>query len=120
MHRRLVFAGLASEWTRIEQISHAQVKQATDSYRGITSQCFVADKAGIAGRPKQGNQRAQYCANLAMKINAKLGGRNWSLLRQSEIPSIASGPFMVIGMHLLVLSTGLLVVGVVWASPSAL
>ncbi|KAK9852837.1 hypothetical protein WJX84_011569 [Apatococcus fuscideae] len=76
---------------------YKEVKRATDSYQGIPSQCFVADKAGIAGRPKQGNARAQYCANLAMKINAKLGGRNWSLLRQCEIPSIASEPFMVLG-----------------------
>ncbi|KAK9852836.1 hypothetical protein WJX84_009476 [Apatococcus fuscideae] len=81
---------------------YKEVKRATDSYQGIPSQCFVADKAGIAGRPKQGNARAQYCANLAMKINAKLGGRNWSLLRQCEIPSIAS--VMVLGQNAMLIN----------------
>jgi hypothetical protein len=48
------------------------VKQATDSALGIPSQCFVAKKASIGFPPKG---RAQYCANLALKVRRVRLGR---------------------------------------------
>lgn len=52
-----------------------QVKRASDSDRGlgIISQCLVGRSAGV-GRNNQPRGRAQYTANVALKINAKLGG----------------------------------------------
>ena len=49
---------------------YKEVKRASDSYLGVPSQCFVARKASI-GVP-QARGRPQYCANIAMKVNAKL------------------------------------------------
>lgn len=59
---------------------YALVKQAGDSVLGVRTQCFAADKAGVGlnARPPRG--RLQYCANDAMKINAKMGGVNVKLV----------------------------------------
>ncbi|PRW57108.1 argonaute 1 [Chlorella sorokiniana] len=75
---------------------YKEVKQASDSMLGVPSQCVVAKKAGI-GFPARG--RPQYCANVAMKVNAKLDGCN---VRLSEgmpqlAPPIGARPFMVFG-----------------------
>jgi len=77
---------------------YREVKRASDGILGVVTQCFVAGKCGI-GAPMKGN-RAQYCANVAMKINAKLGGINVRLAGSSKLafpPQISSAPFMLMG-----------------------
>jgi hypothetical protein len=59
---------------------YALVKQAGDSALGIRTQCFAADKAGIGRNARPPKGRLQYCANVAMKINTKMGGVNVKLL----------------------------------------
>jgi eukaryotic translation initiation factor 2C len=59
---------------------YAMVKQAGDSALGIRTQCFAADKAGIGRNARPPKGRLQYCANVAMKINTKMGGVNVKLL----------------------------------------
>eukprot|EP00877_Chromochloris_zofingiensis_P008172 jgi/Chrzof1/3608/Cz13g02060.t1 len=79
---------------------YREVKQASDSVLGIASQCFVAGKAGV-GRdfnkdPNKG--RLQYCANLALKINAKRGGVNVKLAGDRRvIPVINTVPYILFG-----------------------
>ncbi|PSC71066.1 argonaute 1 isoform B [Micractinium conductrix] len=75
---------------------YKDVKQAGDSMLGIPSQCVVAKKAGI-GFPARG--RPQYCANVAMKVNAKLDGCNVRLAdaMPTLAPPIGSRPFMIFG-----------------------
>ena len=72
-----------------------QVKRASDGLLGIPSQCFVASKAGI-GRASRGS-RAQYTANLAMKVNAKLGGCNARLSSQDVASFLKLSSCMVLG-----------------------
>ena len=69
-----------------------EVKQASDSYLGIASQCIAAEGSRILTQ----TPNDQYCANLAMKVNAKLGGINAAPL-QSTLPQWQNGPFMVLG-----------------------
>ena len=71
---------------------YKEVKRASDSFLGIPSQCFVARKASI-GVP-QARGRPQYCANIAMKANAKLDGINCAL---ATIQPFMERPYMVIG-----------------------
>ncbi|GAB4819183.1 hypothetical protein N2152v2_006229 [Parachlorella kessleri] len=75
---------------------YKEVKQATDSTLGIPSQCIVARKAGIGAPPKG---RAQYCANVAMKVNTKLGGVNMKLQDRPQpgLPLLSNKPFMIFG-----------------------
>ena len=71
------------------------MKRAGDSYLGIVSQCFCADKAGI-GQPYRG-RREQYLSNLAMKVNAKLNGKNVQLPDTPDLPAWTAKPYMVLG-----------------------
>jgi len=51
---------------------------ASDAALGLPSQCLVATSAGVgAGVTPRG--RLQYCSNLVLSINAKLGGVNHRL-----------------------------------------
>ena len=53
---------------------YEEVKRVSDSRLGIPSQCIgLGSLQKNAARPASMDQ---YCANLAMKINAKLGGIN--------------------------------------------
>ncbi|KAK9811129.1 hypothetical protein WJX73_005016 [Symbiochloris irregularis] len=70
---------------------YAEVKKASDSYLGIPSQCMALESCRILTQPPSD----QYCANLAMKINAKLGGVNAAL---ADRPAWQQGTsFMVFG-----------------------
>ena len=52
------------------------LKKASDATEGIPTQCFAGNKSGVAERnPPRG--RAQYCANLALKINVKVWKCSW-------------------------------------------
>ncbi|KAL4551142.1 hypothetical protein Ndes2526B_g05451 [Nannochloris sp. 'desiccata'] len=55
---------------------YREVKQAGDSYLGVPTQCVVAQKAKIGAKPDFKRGQLQYIANVALKVNAKLGGRN--------------------------------------------
>jgi len=56
---------------------YKEVKRVSDTELGIPSQCFVVTKAG----------GPQYCANVALKINAKLDGINGALLADQTNPA---------------------------------
>lgn len=77
---------------------YREVKRVSDSVLGVPSQCIVKSKAGIGGYgPPRG--RPQYCANLAMKINQKLGGVNCKIVGGPNIglPIIGQKPFIIFG-----------------------
>eukprot|EP01023_Acetabularia_acetabulum_P032599 TRINITY_DN3043_c0_g1_i4.p1 TRINITY_DN3043_c0_g1~~TRINITY_DN3043_c0_g1_i4.p1 ORF type:complete len:713 (-),score=137.79 TRINITY_DN3043_c0_g1_i4:446-2584(-) len=76
------------------------VKKATVSNQGlgVSSQCFVAEKAGIIRKGRSKGVTPDYCANLAMKINVKMGGTVVSLAGgPSVFPIIGQAPFMILG-----------------------
>lgn len=80
---------------------YRSIKQIGDSYLGIATQCIVASKAKIGQEPRG---QMQYIANVALKINAKLGGSNVCLspITVRTLPSQAfsdmmSRPFMLFG-----------------------
>jgi len=78
---------------------YKEVKLASDVELGIPSQCFLATKAGVGRQDQKGGQM-QYCANLALKMNAKLGGKNVKFLLSNDmvVPALRSRPsFMVMG-----------------------
>lgn len=54
---------------------YQEVKLASDAALGLPSQVLVAPAAGV-GKGMQPRGRLQYCANLGLKINAKMGGVN--------------------------------------------
>lgn len=62
---------------------YSEVKRVTDMELGIPSQCVVKAKAGVAANEVP-RGRAQYTANVAMKINSKLDGVNVRLLGGSK------------------------------------
>ena len=70
----------------------------SDSSLGIPSQCLATENLN-----KQQRKYDQYCANLAMKINAKLGGVNQvASLPHSQTPSLGIAcleqePFIIFG-----------------------
>jgi hypothetical protein len=51
-------------------------------------QCFAADKAGVGRNARPPRGRPQYCANLAMKINTKMGGVNVKLVDDPKVVSL--------------------------------
>ncbi|KAK9827384.1 hypothetical protein WJX81_005044 [Elliptochloris bilobata] len=74
---------------------YKEVKRASDSFLGVPSQCFVTRKASIGVPAPRG--RPQYCSNIAMKVNAKLGGTNCILDGMVSAHPWTSKPFMVCG-----------------------
>ncbi|KAF9279099.1 hypothetical protein BGZ68_008138 [Mortierella alpina] len=64
---------------------YAEIKRVTDTVLGSASQCMQSIHTR---QPKK-----QYCANLCLKINAKLGGLNWKLTTpfMSDKPTILFG-----------------------------
>ncbi|GAX81360.1 hypothetical protein CEUSTIGMA_g8791.t1 [Chlamydomonas eustigma] len=65
---------------------YRQVKIASDTIFGVPSQCFVKEKAGFGG-PKDESKLVQYLANVALKVNAKLGGVNTAVLGEDSAPN---------------------------------
>ncbi|KAG1749019.1 ribonuclease H-like domain-containing protein [Suillus paluster] len=64
------------------------IKQFGDVHAGVPTQCVRENKIAKAND--------QYCANLGMKINAKLGGVN-SLPRSGALEKLTNAPFMIMG-----------------------
>ncbi|GMH37755.1 hypothetical protein BSKO_05628 [Bryopsis sp. KO-2023] len=86
---------------RVTQIYKA-VKMESDTRMGVPTQCFLADKASIGQRASPPQGRNQYCKNLAMKINAKIGGVNCCLVdvpgcRLPLLEGNQGKPFMIFG-----------------------
>jgi len=63
----------------------------------VPTQCFVAQKAGVGRSSPPPKGRLQYVANLALKINVKVGGTNVRLLGDmNKFPVIGGGqPYMI-------------------------
>ncbi|CAG8587767.1 28631_t:CDS:10, partial [Racocetra persica] len=64
------------------------IKYTADTVLGVPSQCVQVDKVGRTNK--------QYCANIALKMNLKLGGINQSL-EDAEIPLFAKEPVLLLG-----------------------
>ncbi|CAG8529628.1 8457_t:CDS:10 [Cetraspora pellucida] len=64
------------------------IKYTADTVLGVPSQCVQVDKVGKTSK--------QYCANIALKMNLKLGGTNQSL-EDAEIPLFAKEPVLLLG-----------------------
>ncbi|KAF9194167.1 hypothetical protein BGZ50_006646 [Haplosporangium sp. Z 11] len=67
---------------------YAEIKRVTDTIIGVASQCLQMKHVR---QPKK-----QYCANVCLKINVKLGGIN-SQLQQQMIPFLTSKPTILLG-----------------------
>uniref|UniRef100_A0A383VYD8 Piwi domain-containing protein n=1 Tax=Tetradesmus obliquus TaxID=3088 RepID=A0A383VYD8_TETOB len=80
---------------------YSEVKLASDAALGLPSQVLVAPVAGV-GRGAAPRGRLQYCANLGLKINAKLGGVNMRLAGNPDqvIPVVGGRPFILFGLAL--------------------
>jgi eukaryotic translation initiation factor 2C len=74
---------------RIDTTIYNRVKYACDVKEGILNVCVIASKFG--------NANSQYFANVALKVNLKLGGRNQSL-DNSKLGILAHGKTMVVGI----------------------
>jgi eukaryotic translation initiation factor 2C len=67
---------------------YAEIKRVADTVVGVATQC-------IQGKHLQ-SPKTQYCANVCLKMNVKLGGMN-SYLSTSELPFISEKPTIVLG-----------------------
>ncbi|KAI8923006.1 Piwi domain-containing protein [Entophlyctis helioformis] len=67
---------------------YAEIKRVSDTVIGIATQCIQAKHMFAAKR--------QYCANVCLKINVKLGGMN-SYLSSVQLPFISERPTIVMG-----------------------
>lgn len=84
---------------RKEAQPYQDFKRVAEGQLGVTTQCFVGRNAGIGCQPRS---RMQYLANLAMKINQKLGGINTQIAGgiDQALPVLgqrANQPFIVFG-----------------------
>ncbi|RIA87407.1 Piwi domain-containing protein [Glomus cerebriforme] len=67
---------------------YAEIKRVCDTVIGVASQCLQSKHTM---QPKK-----QYCANVCLKINVKLGGMN-SFLKPENTPFISERPTIVMG-----------------------
>ena len=67
---------------------YAEIKRVSDTVLGIVTQCIQAKHMQAVKR--------QYCANVCLKVNVKLGGMN-NFLSKSELPFVAEKPTIVFG-----------------------
>lgn len=67
---------------------YAEIKRVSDTVIGVATQCIQSRHAMQAKR--------QYCANVCLKVNVKLGGMN-SYLVPEQIPFISEQPTILIG-----------------------
>ncbi|CAG8435462.1 9989_t:CDS:10 [Funneliformis mosseae] len=68
---------------------YGEIKRAGENDLGVRTQCMLAKHLR-----KRSNE--QFCVNLGLKINAKLGGRNFTLT-PGQMNFISSAPTMVFG-----------------------
>ncbi|ORX97422.1 Piwi-domain-containing protein [Basidiobolus meristosporus CBS 931.73] len=67
---------------------YGEIKRVSDTVLGVATQCVQGKHVFKANK--------QYCANVCLKINAKLGGMN-SYLPPEQIPFISNAPTIVFG-----------------------
>src|ERR1051325_1188925 len=67
---------------------YAEIKRVSDTVIGVASQCV---QSRHTMQPKK-----QYCANVCLKMNVKLGGMN-SFLNPTQIPFITERPTILMG-----------------------
>lgn len=71
---------------------YAEIKRVCDTSLGVASQCLLVKNIHA---PKK-----QYCANVCLKINVKLGGLN-VFLTSNQLPFLSEVPTVVFGCDLL-------------------
>lgn len=69
---------------------YSDIKRMSDTVLGVPSQCLVAANVSKG--------QVQYCANVCLKINMKLSGKN-SILRE-HLPFVTSTPSIIIGANI--------------------
>ncbi|KAI8591303.1 Piwi domain-containing protein [Geranomyces variabilis] len=67
---------------------YAEIKRVSDTVIGVATQCIQAKHMFAAKR--------QYCANVCLKMNVKLGGMN-SYLSNTQLPFVSERPTIVVG-----------------------
>jgi hypothetical protein len=67
---------------------YAEIKRVSDTVIGVPTQCLQSKHIGEA--------KKQYCANVCLKVNMKLGGMNL-FLSPPQIPFISTRPTIVFG-----------------------
>ncbi|CAB4439948.1 unnamed protein product [Rhizophagus irregularis] len=67
---------------------YAEIKRVSDTVIGVATQCVQSRHVQQA--------KKQYCANVCLKVNVKLGGMN-SFLDPAQIPFITDRPTILIG-----------------------
>lgn len=67
---------------------YAEIKRVSDTILGIPTQCIQVKHIYAAKR--------QYCANVCLKVNVKLGGMN-GFLSHSELPFLGEKPTLLLG-----------------------
>ncbi|CAO3703942.1 unnamed protein product [Rhizopus stolonifer] len=67
---------------------YGEIKRISDTIIGVPTQCVMSKHVADA--------KNQYCANVCLKVNLKLGGMN-SFLLPDQIPFIAQRPTIVFG-----------------------
>ncbi|KAJ3021872.1 argonaute 1 [Thoreauomyces humboldtii] len=67
---------------------YAEIKRVSDTVIGVATQCIQAKHMFAAKR--------QYCANVCLKMNVKLGGMN-SYLSNTQLPFVSERPTIIIG-----------------------
>ncbi|KAJ3030641.1 Eukaryotic translation initiation factor 2C [Rhizophlyctis rosea] len=67
---------------------YAEIKRVSDTVLGIPTQCVQIKHVGQA--------KTQYCQNVALKMNVKLGGVNLAV-KPSDLPFVGQPPTIVIG-----------------------
>ena len=72
---------------------YAEIKRVSDTVLGIATQCVQGKHIFAAKR--------QYCANVCLKVNVKLGGMN-SFLSSSQLPFVAEKPTIIFGAYVTV------------------
>lgn len=74
-------------------------KIASDANLGVASQCIVSQNAALDNDRVDDNRRDQYLSNLAMKINAKIGGSMCKIAGDPArtLPVIGKEVFMLMG-----------------------
>lgn len=74
-------------------------KIASDAMLGVASQCVVSTNAAFDNDNPHDKRRDQYCSNVAMKINTKIGGAVCRLAGDPSkiLPVIGNSDFMIMG-----------------------
>ncbi|KAF7295312.1 Argonaute-like protein [Mycena indigotica] len=69
----------------------AEVKHTGDIVLGVRTQCLRQSKL-----PQEGPRASQYYNNVALKVNARMGGRN-ALVKSAALLEVSQAPFMIFG-----------------------